>query len=47
MILATENIKNMNEPIKVLRWIFKVYDIDATGYIRVVQIPSIVKIILR
>ena len=47
MILATENINNLDDPVKVLRWIFKVYDFDAKGYIPVTDIESIVQQIIR
>ena len=47
VILATENINNLDDPVKVLRWIFKVYDFDAKGYIPVTDIESIVQQIIR
>lgn len=47
MVLATENIKHLNDPIKILRWIFKVYDINGRGVISVLKLPSIVRILLK
>ena len=47
VILATENIQTLDDPVKVLRWIFKVYDFDAKGYIPVTDIESIVQQIIR
>jgi len=45
--LATENIDELNDPVKVLRWIFKVYDYDAKGYIPISEMESIVQQIIR
>ena len=47
VILATENLQTLDAPVKVLRWIFKVYDFDAKGYIPVTDIESIVQHIIR
>lgn len=47
VMLATENINYLDDPVKVLRWIFKVYDFDAKGYIPVTDIESIVQQIIR
>ena len=47
VILATENIGSINEPINVLRWIFKVFDINATGFMRVVKIPRVVRVLIK
>ena len=47
VILATENIDELNDPVKVLRWIFKVYDYDAKGYIPISEMESIVQQIIR
>ena len=46
-MLATENINNLDDPVKVLRWIFKVYDFDAKGYIPVKHMESIVQQVIR
>jgi len=46
VMLATENINYLDDPVKVLRWIFKVYDFDAKGYIPVTDIESIVQQII-
>ena len=45
--LATESVENLDDPVKVLRWIFKVYDFDAKGYIPVTDMESIVQQIIR
>ena len=45
--MATENIDELNDPVKVLRWIFKVYDYDAKGYIPISEMESIVQQIIR
>ena len=47
VMLATENINNLDDPVKVLRWIFKVYDFDAKGYIPVKHMESIVQQVIR
>ena len=45
--MATENVQNLDDPVKVLRWIFKIYDFDARGHIHVNNIKSIVEQIIR
>jgi Ca2+-binding EF-hand superfamily protein len=46
VILATENVQNLDDPVKVLRWLFKIYDFDARGQIHVSHIKSIVQQII-
>ena len=42
VILATENLKCLNNPEKLLRWIFRVYDYKGVGKINVHAMPNMI-----
>jgi Ca2+-binding EF-hand superfamily protein len=46
VILATVNISNLDDPEKVLRWIFRVHDFNGTGAVPVSKLGSMIDMIL-
>lgn len=45
VVLATENVNKLKSPQEILRWIFRIFDTNGTGFILTAKIKDMVEII--